>query len=388
MTFDPNTIFDFTNETSVICITGGAIVLALFIVNIAYQIAIYGGVASYRMMRRTQIRESEPPVSVVVPLFTEDWYYLDNTLVNLLTQNHHQFEVVVVYVGNNNDFFSDLKALQCHYSHLTPVRIAYSTRYPLSPKTAINVGIKSAKYECIITTSADATPKSDRWLELLAKGFMYGDIVLGYCGIEKEKGFKNFIFRAYQFALSTAWISAATRRRAYAASRNALGFTKTLYFGARGFNHLNMDIGEDDLFLQKIATRDNVSVVLSPRAACTERTWGGWSWWWLRVRRLHTTRRYYTVKASSATRVEIAFRVLFFLSAIAAIIFLPLVYKLSILGLVVLRYLLVLFITARNARRLGERGLLGRYFIYDFIEPVIRLFIAMFSSKRLSKRDY
>ena len=372
-------IISFITDYNVICIAIGALLGALFLVNIVYEILIYGRIASYRMMKRRKIRDTEPPVSVVVTLFAEDWDYLDSTLVNLLTQDYHQFEVVVVYVGNNSDFFTDLKTLQSHYPLLTPVHIACSPRYPVSTKIALNVGIKSAKYDCIITTSSDATPKSNRWLSLLAKGFMYGDIVLGYCGIAREKGFKNFIFRAYQFAISTAWISAATRRRAYAASRNAFGYTKELYFGARGFNHLDMDIGEDDLFLQKIATPDNVSVVLSPSASCTERIWGGWSWWWLRVRRLHTTRRYYTVKTSSEARIELIFRVLFFLGAFAVIALLP---------LLVVRYLIVLLILSRNARRIGERGLVGLHFIYDFIEPTIRLFIAMCSRKRLGKRGY
>lgn len=381
-------IISFITDYNVICIAIGALLGVLFLVNIVYEILIYGRIASYRMMKRRKIRDTEPPVSVVVTLFAEDWDYLDSTLVNLLTQDYHQFEVVVVYVGNNSDFFTDLKTLQSHYPLLTPVHIACSPRYPVSTKIALNVGIKSAKYDCIITTSSDATPKSNRWLSLLAKGFMYGDIVLGYCGIAREKGFKNFIFRAYQFAISTAWISAATRRRAYAASRNAFGYTKELYFGARGFNHLDMDIGEDDLFLQKIATPDNVSVVLSPSASCTERIWGGWSWWWLRVRRLHTTRRYYTVKTSSEARIELIFRVLFFLGAFAVIALLPMLYKLIALGLLVVRYLIVLLILSRNARRIGERGLVGLHFIYDFIEPTIRLFIAMCSRKRLGKRGY
>ena len=50
----------------------GAIILALFIVQIALHLGIYGRVASFRLMNRKQIRESEPAISVVVPLFAED----------------------------------------------------------------------------------------------------------------------------------------------------------------------------------------------------------------------------------------------------------------------------------------------------------------------------
>ena len=388
MTNDPNIICNSLADYSAIYIAIGVILVALFIANLVLQIGIYGRIAPFRLMNRKQIRDAEPPVSIVVPLFAEDGEYLDRGLVSLLTQEYNPFEVVVVYVGNNSDFYTDLKSLKNLYPHLTPVHIACSPRYPVSPKIAINVGIKSAKYDCIITTSPDATPASERWLSLLARGFVYGDIVLGYCGMEYQSGLKSFIFRSYQFATSAAWISAAIRRRTYAGSRNALGFTKDLYFGVRGFGHLNMDIGEDDLFLQQIATPDNVSVVLSPRATCTERIWGGWGWWWLRVRRLHSTRHYYTQKATSVARTELALRALFFIVAIAAIVLLPLKFKLITAGLVILRYLFVLFILSRNARRLGERGLTGRHFIYDIIEPTLRLLIAMSSHRKLGKRGY
>ena len=40
-----------------------------------------------------------------------------------------------------------------------------------------------------------------------------------------------------------------------------------------------MNVGEDDLFLQRIMTPHNTSVVLSPRATLRERIWGGMGWW-------------------------------------------------------------------------------------------------------------
>ena len=227
----------------------GGIILVLFIVQISLHLGIYGRIASFRLMERKQIRDKEPGVSVVIPLFAEDSSYLDSTLVNLLTQDCEEFEIVIVYVGNNDDFFADLKSLQRLYPNLSPVHIDYSPYYPVSSKIALNVGIKSAKYDFVIISSSDAIPSSDRWLSLLSKGFMYGDIVLGYCGVARQGGLKNFIFREYQFSDSVAWLSSAVRRRTYSASRSALGFSKELYFGARGFSHLNMNVGEDDLFV-------------------------------------------------------------------------------------------------------------------------------------------
>ena len=120
----------------------GALILVLFIVQISLHLGLFGRVASFRLMNREQIREKEPAVSVVVPLFAEDSDYLDNTLTALLTQDYSEFEVVLVYVGNSDDFFADIKSLQRLYPNLSPVHIDYSPRYPVSTKIALNIGIK------------------------------------------------------------------------------------------------------------------------------------------------------------------------------------------------------------------------------------------------------
>lgn len=374
-------ISNILKEYSELGIVLAVALLTLFVVQMVLQANVFGRIASFRLMDRKQIRESEPAISVVIPLFSEDYIYLDTSLVTMLTQDHKEFEVVLVYVGNDTNFFDDIKSLQRLYPHLTPVHINCSPRYPVSSKIALNVGIKSSKYDFIITSTPDATPASDRWLSLLARGFVYGDIVLGYCGIERQKGFKNFIFREYQFSNAMTWISAATKQNTYAASRNALGFTKELYFNVRGFNHLNMNVGEDDLFLQQIATRDNVSVVLSPRAACRERSWNNWRWWWQRAKALYTTRKYYPKRTTTKSTTELITRMLFFASVVAALIVMPWEFKVVAMVLTAVRLLYVLFITMRNARRVGERGLIGLHFIYDIIEPFVRLFIAIGSSR-------
>lgn len=363
----------------------GVIILALFIVQIVFHLGLFGGVASFRLMNRKQIREKEPAISVVIPLFAEDSSFLDGTLTTLLTQDYSEFEVVLVYVGNSDDFFADIKSLQRLYPNLSPVHIDYSPHYPVSTKIALNVGIKSAKHDFLIMTSSDATPSSERWLSLLAKGFLYGDIVLGYSGVQRQSSFMNFIFREYQFNESIAWLSSAIRRKAYSASRNALGFKKSLYFDVRGFNHLNMNVGENDLFVQQIATRDNVSVVLSPRAVCEECTWGGWSWWWHRIKLLHTTHRYYPKGVMAPTIAELSTRTLFFVAIVVALVFMPWEFKIAAIAVTLLRYFLVMFAVVRNTRRLGESGIVALHFIYDLIEPLLRLTVALASYKRYKK---
>ena len=344
--------------------------LVMFGVQLYYYIFVYGRISGYKNNRRAVTLETEPPVSVIVPLFSEDYSFVEERLPLMLAQAYPDFEVVIVYVGHDSDFYEDLMRLKQSFPQITTTKIHLDPRFPISRKMALNVGIKSAHYEHLIFTSTDAVPQTDRWLSLMAKGFMRGEIVLGYCGIERGKGFTNYLMRTWRMMHSANWIARAVRRRAYRGTLHNLGFTKRLYFGANGFDHLNMNIGEDDLFMQRVMTRDNVSVILSPRATLREKTWGGMGWWMSQLRYYGSSFRFYPQGVKSSVRWELGSRVLFFLTAICALAVMPPEYKLGAALFVVIRYGFVLFGVRRVARRLGEEGIMGRYFLYDLLSPL------------------
>ena len=344
--------------------------LLMFGVQLYYYIFVYGRISGYKNNRRRVTLEQEPPVSVIVPLFSEDYSFVEERLPLILAQAYPDFEVVIVYVGHDTDFYEDLTRLKQSFPQITTTKIHLDPRFPISRKMALNVGIKSAHYEHLIFTSTDAVPQTDRWLSLMAKGFMRGEIVVGYCGIERGKGFANYLIRTWRLMHSAAWIARAVRRRAYRGTLHNFGFTKRLYFGANGFDHLNMNIGEDDLFMQRVMTRDNVSVILSPRATLREKTWGGLGWWMSQLRYYGSSFRFYPQSVKTYVRWELGSRVLFFLTLLCALVVMPVEYKLGAVLIALVRYGFVLFGVRRVARRLGEEGVLGRYFLYDLLSPL------------------
>ena len=339
-------------------------------VQFYYYIFVYGRIPGYKNNRRAAEMETEPPVSVVVPLFSEDYSFVEERLPLILAQNYPDFEVVIVYVGHDSDFYEDLARLKQSFPQITTTKIQLDPRFPISRKMALNVGIKSAHYECMVFTSTDAVPQTDRWLSLMAKGFMRGEIVVGYCGVERRKGLANYLMRTGRMMQSAAWIARAVQRRAYRGTLHNYGFTNRIYFGANGFSHLNMNIGEDDLFMQRVMTRDNVSVILSPRATLREKTWGGMGWWMSQLRYYGSAFRFYPQAVRTYVGWELWSRVLFFATVICALAVMPLEYKIAALALVAVRYVAVALEVRRVARRLGESGIMGRYFIYDLLSPL------------------
>lgn len=361
-----------------------AVIIALFFIQMYYYAIVYARIPNYKNDRRPRrIDTDTPAISVIVPLFGESGEFIETSLPRLLAQDYAAYEIVVVYVGLDTDFYDDLVRMKSVFPNLRTTKIEARSRYPISPKMAINIGIKSAQYEHIVLTTTDASPCTSRWIALMAKGFTRGEIVLGYCGLEAGKGLASKYMRIDRLMSSVEWISSAVRHRPYRGDRNNIGFTKSLYFSVNGFSNLNMNVGEDDLFMQQIMTRENVSVVLSPRAMVVERCWGGLHWWFARKRFFGSARHLYPQAYRNFARRERGSRVLFFAAAIAAIAVMPLEYKAAVLAIALIRYIMVIVTVSRIGQRLGESGTLAAYPLYDLFSP----FGAVITDMMLLRKD-
>ena len=364
-----------TEQYGWIAVASAAAVVMTFLWQMWFWLRNFGRIPAYRSSRRKSRLQDEPPVSVVVPMFSENVDYVENVLPLLLEQKYDRFQVVVVYVGSDSDFHADLVSFQNRYGNLTVSKIEYNPRFPISVKQALNVGIKAAQYEHVVLTTTDARPATSHWIAMMAKGFTKADIVLGYCGMEPGKGLADTVMRTDRMMDSALWIAAAIRRRPYRGIRHNLGLTKSIYFASHGFDHLDMNIGEDDLYMQRIMRRDNVCVMVSPQALVVEHPWGGIGWWVGRARHFRTARRFYPPHVKRYMCSEPVGRLLFFGSAIAAMIVLPAEFKYAAAGLVALRYATVALIVRRIAKRMGETRIAGLYFIYDLLSPLYHLAI-------------
>lgn len=352
-------------------------VLAMFGVQLYYYIFVYGRIPGYKNNRRPAVLEADPQVSVVIPLFSEDYSFVEERLPLILAQNYPDFEVVIVYVGHDSDFYEELVRLKQSFPQIVTTKIHLDPRFPISRKMALNVGIKSAHYECMVFTSTDAVPQTDRWLALMAKGFTRGEIVVGYCGVERRKGFANYMMRAWRMMHSADWIARAVRRNPYRGTLHNIGFTKNIYFGSKGFSHLNMNIGEDDLFIQKLLeTGTAAAVIVSSNSTVRQKIWGGTGWWYADRCMRSNAFRHYPAKVKTFVAAELWSRALFFAAAAAAVVLFPPELKLFAAGLLLIRFGLIFFEMRRITRRLSEKGLMRAVPLYDLCSPLYEAWMA------------
>lgn len=354
-----------------------ALLLAMFLVQLCYYAIVYGRMSRYRNPAASE-EATQVGLSVIIPLYEADNGFLNDRLPLFLAQRHKHYEVVVVDVTGNVEVADTLSMMRIQWGdRLTTTKLAADPLFPISTKMALNVGIKAARYDNLFFSLPDCSPRSERWAEVVARGFVGHEVVLGYAAIAPRKGAWNKTIRCANMALAMRWMSAAVARHPYRGMLANMGFTKQVYFSARGFNHLDLNMGEDDLFVQSIANKDNTTVVAGGSATLDQQAWGGLDWWLPRRLCLSYPFRYYRPRAKWATGVELWSRALFFLVAVVVAIVLPPYAKIAAAAVLVLRFAVVWWQAKRLSRRLSERGFLSAYWLYDLVAPMVEAVLAV-----------
>lgn len=359
--------------------------VTLFAIQIYYYAVVYNRIISFRLMREREKRRENPAISIIVPMRGESERFLVDELPALLHQEYDHYEVVVVYIGSDNDYYDELQRIRDNHSYMRLTRMGGSNeRFYISTKQALNVGIKSAQYDCLLFTIPGATPVSNEWVATMAKGFERGSVVIAPAVPNFEgNNLSTYIMRMIELNQMRNAMVCAIEGRPYYAPRSNYGFDRKLYDSERGYNYLGIDIGENDLFLQEIATAKRTSVVMSRHSIVKEERIDMVSEWKEQMRYYGNTRQFYPAAAKQFTTRELGSRALFFIVAIAIIVILPLELKLGAIGLLLARYAIAVWSSRRVAHKLGERDMALKYWIYDLLGPMLEWMLWSKKSRNL-----
>ena len=359
--------------------------VTLFAIQIYYYAVVYNRIISFRLMREREKRRENPAISIIVPMRGESERFLVDELPALLHQEYDHYEVVVVYIGSDNDYYDELQRIRDNHSYMRLTRMGGSNeRFYISTKQALNVGIKSAQYDCLLFTIPGATPVSNEWVATMAKGFERGSVVIAPAIPNFEgNNLSTYIMRMIELNQMRNAMVCAIEGKPYYAPRSNYGFDRKLYDSERGYNYLGLDIGENDLFLQEIATAKRTSVVMSRHSIVKEERIDMVSEWKEQMRYYGNTRQFYPAAAKHFTTRELGSRALFFIVAIAIIVILPLELKLGAIGLLLLRYAIAVWSSRRVAHKLGERDMALKYWIYDLLGPMLEWMLWSKKSRNL-----
>lgn len=352
------------------------IVYSTMLITLIYQIGVWLGfstIATHRHNGKPSTNTPLPAISVIVIIEEGAKWYVQEELVKLLDQQYDgPWEVVVVNDCAGVELSSTLEEMTVRYPMLTHTQLRKDPKFPHSRKIPLMIGIKKSKYENLLFADPSATPRSNKWLSIMARGFIGGDGVLGYTGFTKST---NGLIRASRLMNSMRWLKSAVNYRPYRGIYNNIGYTKDAFFNSRGFTHLRLATGEDDLFIQKIARKRNISIILNPLCSMEQTPYGGVMWWWNEQRYRTFSFRFYPQSVKISVLLELLTKSILLIT-IALSPFIALQwggweYGWTIgAGALVLRELIVWWSTRRVMRRLGEKGMMLSFLLYDIINPI------------------
>lgn len=212
-----------------------------------------------------------PAVSIIV-LARDNAAQLSRLLGELLGQNYPAaYEVVVVNDGGS-DGVADTVARAATRDDRVRETFVPGEAYNLSRrKLAITLGVKAARHPYVVVLDACCTVGSEGWLESMARHFAEGkEVVTGHC---VTSGLPSAAMRIDELMETVAWLSPAINGRLYRSAAVNYGYSRDLFFSHKGFaRSLNLNGGDDDLFINEIAARGNCAVELGVGSAVESET--------------------------------------------------------------------------------------------------------------------
>lgn len=269
------------------------VVLGIFAATFLYQVYFYLRYILAAVLR-TKPRKvdaadspvQQPGVSVIVCARNEE-RNLRDYLQALLTQDYPEFEVIVVNDGSIDDTRTYLEYWQKRYRNLKLTFVPAGAKVGSTKKLAITLGAKAAQYDYLLLTDADCRPESTHWISEMMKGFALPSvsaavsqrsglsaqrsvsaavtIVLGFGAYFAKPGLLNRMIQFDTLFNGLQYLGMAACGHPYMGVGRNLAYSKRLFFQQGGFYHLmTSKAGDDDLFVNRVATAANTAVVCTP----------------------------------------------------------------------------------------------------------------------------
>lgn len=255
------------------------LLFAAFVYQVTYYaVNLRGGRAE---RQRGGAAPFQPPVTVVVCARNEE-QNLERYLHRLLTQDYPVYEVIVVNDGSMDRTSEVLAIYQKQDYKLRTTFVPAEARVASTKKLGITLAAKAAQHDYLLLTDADCCPESNQWITEMVQPFANSkvDIVLGYGAyFEQDTALNRWIQYDTQFN-ALHYLGAARRGKPYMGVGRNMAYRKEFFFRMGGFTDLlSTRAGDDDLFVNKNATKSNTQIVRSAASVTwsePKTTWKSW----------------------------------------------------------------------------------------------------------------
>ncbi|GAB3326880.1 glycosyltransferase [Larkinella ripae] len=242
----------------------------------------------------------DPPVSIIVCA----WNELDNlrTLLPLLDdQVYSSFEVLVMDDRSSDGTREFLEKSADRFEHVRFIRIDREHDHVTPKKYALTTGIRNAAHDIILLTDADCQPAGEFWLAGMVTQLdnPKKQIVLGFGPYKRRKkhGWINRLIRYETLFTAVQYFSMALAGLPYMGVGRNLMYRRKVFLDNKGFySHIRVLGGDDDLFINEVATSRNVAVSLHPATFTYSKPKETFAEWWHQKQRHLSVGKYYRTR--------------------------------------------------------------------------------------------
>ena len=274
-----------------------------------------------------------------------------------LEQDHPNFELLLINDASIDNSLEIMEGFAEKDPRIQIVNVENNEAFWASKKYALTLGIKRTKNNRILFTDADCRPATKQWLRVMASSFSEEkQLVLGYGGYEKAKGLLNRLVRYETLMSAMQYFSYAKAGIPYMGVGRNLGYTSDLYYGNNGFmSHMKIPYGDDDLFVNEVATKSNTIICDHESAFTYSIPKKRWKDWFIQKKRHFGAAKLYKSKHKFLLSVYYIFNLLFWPLSISCLLLLD--WKIPV-SMIAFRFLIQYVVTAKTATRLKENDLI------------------------------
>jgi len=346
---------------------------------------------------RLVVSGERPGVSVILCAHNES-YNLSQYLQALLCQDYPMYEVIVVDDGSEDSTREIVESYCTQDPRLHMTFVPGEARVGSTKKLALTLGAKAAQYDYLLLTDADCVPESKYWIREMMEGFSNSpkdgltsnsvsgltSIVLGFSPYFETEGHVNRLVRYDTLFNGLHYLGAALCGHPYMGVGRNLAYRKSLFFESGGFTHMmTSKAGDDDLFVNHVATKQNTAVVLSRKSYMWSVPKRTFKEWWQQKRRHISVSPAYKESTKFRLALEPLTRGLFY----ALVIFIAVSYQLSVVSLIavgafLIRWIMQTIMINVSARRMGLRRFsMFSVLWFDIVLPLINLYMLIVPKK-------
>ncbi|MFA5299503.1 MAG: glycosyltransferase [Lutibacter sp.] len=347
--------------------------IVIFCIQFIYYIFIFGSF-SFSKIRPSENNFNQP-VSVIICAKNEAKNLTENLPI-FLKQSYKNFELVLINDRSNDKTLKVMEQFKNETTlNIKIVNILANEQFWGSKKYALTLGIKAASNEHLLFTDADCIPVSENWITEMASKFSdEHQIVLGYGAYEKiKKSWLNKLIRFETLLTAIQYFGYAKIGIPYMGVGRNLAYTKSVFFNVNGFaNHMHIKSGDDDLFINQVATKQNTVISFSKDSSTESIPKINFKDWILQKRRHISTASFYKPLHKFLLGLFFSTQLLFWILSVALLSFL---FNWQIVtGLVFARIIIQYLVIGYSAKKLNERDLI---LFIPFFE-IYLIFIQMF----------